>query len=224
MQNVWGEENVPENALSRKFLDPSKRASGLLCRGLLYTKNTALTPEGGGKRTVRGGVQNPFLGGVSFVRFSTPLFFSTPPWRSLIYATPPCQACLWIAIGHLYGKKWGCSSDSLRCHRKHSATFFFLLICSWSGLISEICNFLCLEEGPAELHIWLSGELIQKQFYSEIDVRLIGKLFPRQLMRVIGAFTGSTDAPDLHKIIPARKPCVTDALCNWEINFPQNAN
>ena len=50
MQNVWGEENVPENALSRKILDPSKRASGLLCRGSLYRKNRALTPEGGGKR------------------------------------------------------------------------------------------------------------------------------------------------------------------------------
>ena len=74
MQNVWGEENVPENAPSRKLLDPSKRAFGLLCRGLLYRKKRALTPEGGGKRTVRGGVQNPFLGGVSFVRFSTPLF------------------------------------------------------------------------------------------------------------------------------------------------------
>ena len=83
MQNVWGEENVPENALSRKFLDPSKRASGLLCRGFLYRKSRALTPEGGGKRTVRGGVQNPFLGGVSFVRFSTPLFFPPPPWRPL---------------------------------------------------------------------------------------------------------------------------------------------
>ena len=52
VQNVWGEENVPENALSRKFLDPSKRASGLLCRGFLYRKNRALTPEGGGNRTV----------------------------------------------------------------------------------------------------------------------------------------------------------------------------
>ena len=55
------------------FLDPSKRASGLLCRGFLYRKHRALTHEGGGKRTVRGGVQNTFLGGVSFVRFSTPL-------------------------------------------------------------------------------------------------------------------------------------------------------
>ena len=73
-----GGGNVPENALSRKFLDPSKRASGLLCRGFLYRKNRALTSEGGGKRTVGGGVQNPFLGGVSFVRFSTPLLFPPP--------------------------------------------------------------------------------------------------------------------------------------------------
>ena len=57
VQNVCGEENVPENALSRKFLDPCKRASGLLCRGFLYRKNRALTPEGGGKGTIRGGKQ-----------------------------------------------------------------------------------------------------------------------------------------------------------------------
>ena len=63
VQNVWGEENVPENVLSRKFLDPSKRASGLLCRGFLYRKNRALTPEGGGKRTVRGGSKTPFWEG-----------------------------------------------------------------------------------------------------------------------------------------------------------------
>ena len=55
-----GEENVPDNALSRKIFDPSKRASGLLCRGFLYRKNRALTPEGGGKRTVRGGSKTPF--------------------------------------------------------------------------------------------------------------------------------------------------------------------
>ena len=66
----------------RKFLDPSKRASGLLCRGFLYRKDKALTLEGGGKRTVRGGVQNPFLGGVSFVRFSTPLLF--PPLHGVL--------------------------------------------------------------------------------------------------------------------------------------------
>ena len=26
------------------------------------------------------------------------------------------------------------------------------------------------------------------------------------------------EAPELHQIIPARKPRVTDALCNWEVN------
>ena len=56
VQNVWGEEDVPENALSRKFLDPSKRASGLLCRGIFVQEKRALTPEGGGKRyRARGG-------------------------------------------------------------------------------------------------------------------------------------------------------------------------
>ena len=35
---------------------------------------------------------------------------------------PPSKACLWIAIGLFYEKKWGCSSDSLRYHGKHSAS------------------------------------------------------------------------------------------------------
>ena len=47
----------------------------------------------------------------------------------------PSKACLWIAIVHFYGKKWGCSSDSLRCHRKHSATGVLLhLSCDKGGI------------------------------------------------------------------------------------------
>ena len=81
VQNVWVEENVLENVLSPKFLDPSKlRASGLLCRGFLYRQNRALTPERGGKRTARGGVQNPFLG--------APLFFHPSMASSDMWVLP----------------------------------------------------------------------------------------------------------------------------------------
>ena len=94
MQNVWGEESVPENALSRKFLDPAKGASGLLCRGILYRRNRALTPEGGGKRTVRGGGPKPLFGrGVIREVFHPPLF-STPPWRPLNFIPQPPIASL----------------------------------------------------------------------------------------------------------------------------------
>ena len=78
-----GGGNVPENALSRALLDPSKRASGLLCRGFLYRKNRALTREGGGKRTVRGGPKPLFGRGVIREVFHPPPF-SSPPWRPLI--------------------------------------------------------------------------------------------------------------------------------------------
>ena len=75
---------VPENALSREFLDPSKRASRLLCRGFLYRKNRALTLRGVENVPYEGGSKTRFSGrGVSFVRFSTPLLFGTPPWRPL---------------------------------------------------------------------------------------------------------------------------------------------
>ena len=42
--------------------------------------------------------------------------------RQAFSAIPPLQGLFWTAIGHFYGNKWGCSSDSLRHHRKHSAT------------------------------------------------------------------------------------------------------
>ena len=32
----------------------------------------------------------------------------------LLLRCPPSKACLWTAIDHFYGTKWGCSSDSLR--------------------------------------------------------------------------------------------------------------
>ena len=54
----------------------------------------------------------------------------------LFLRSPPSKACLWLAIGYLYGKKWGCSSDSLRNHRKHSATGILLHLSRDSGGIS----------------------------------------------------------------------------------------
>ena len=39
----------------------------------------------------------------------------------LFVQCPSSKVCLWIATGHCYGKKRGCSSDSLPYRRKHSA-------------------------------------------------------------------------------------------------------
>ena len=75
---MWGEENVPENTLSPKILGPLQKSVCLLCRGFVYRKNGALTPDGGENVPYEGGGPNPFLGGVSFVRFSSPLFFPPP--------------------------------------------------------------------------------------------------------------------------------------------------
>ena len=62
VQNVWGEENAPENALPRKLLDPSQRASGLLCRGFcMQEKQSTDTWAGWKTKTYRTrGVQKPF--------------------------------------------------------------------------------------------------------------------------------------------------------------------
>ena len=80
-----GEENVPENALSRNFLDPSERASGLLCRGFSYRKNTVQsTDTGGGWKAYRmRGVPKTTLGrGVIHEVFHPPSFFHLS-WRPL---------------------------------------------------------------------------------------------------------------------------------------------
>ena len=77
VQNVWGEENVPENALSRKLLDPSKRPSDALA--WIFVQEKQSTDAWGGWKTYRTrGARKPLLGGVSFVRFSTPLLFPPP--------------------------------------------------------------------------------------------------------------------------------------------------
>ena len=44
------------------------------------------------------------------------LFHAMPQERDRFhrhaFSAIPSEACLWIAIGHFYGKKWGCGSDS----------------------------------------------------------------------------------------------------------------
>ena len=61
-------------------------------------------------------------------------------------------------------------------------------------------------------------QIIRKQFFCVTDVRVTGKLISKQLMCVIGtSHKVPYEGAQLHKRIPARKPCVTDVLCNWEI-------
>ena len=35
-------------------------------------------------------------------------------------------------------------------------------------IIAEVCIFLCLEHGPTELHIWLSGEFVFRKARNKI--------------------------------------------------------
>ena len=62
-------------------------------------------------------------------------------------------------------------------------------------------------------------QMIRKQFFCVTNVCAIRKLIPRQIMCVVGALTeNSFIGARITQRIPARKPCVTDVLCNWEIN------
>ena len=89
VQNVWGEENEPDNAPSRKFLDPSKRASRLLSRGCVQDKNRALTPEGVKKVPDEGGSETFFGRGILREVFLPPLFSTPPPNVSSESGPPP---------------------------------------------------------------------------------------------------------------------------------------
>ena len=51
-------------------------------------------------------------------------------------------------------------------------------------------------------------QVIQKHFFCVKNVRVIGKLIPRQLMCVIARSQKvPCESAQLHKIIPARTPC-----------------
>ena len=59
------------------------------------------------------------------------------------------------------------------------------------------------------------AQRIRKHFFCVTDVCAIGKIIPREFFCVIGVCRKyHMKAPKLHKIIPARKLCVTDVLCN----------
>ena len=86
VQNVWEEENVPENAPSRKILDPSKRAL-LVCSIMDFCtgRTEQRHPRGVENVPYEGGPKPLFFFGRGVIRevFHPPLF-STPPWRPLI--------------------------------------------------------------------------------------------------------------------------------------------
>ena len=64
--------------------------------------------------------------------------------------------------------------------------------------------------------------IIRKPLLCVTDMRAIGKLLPREFLCVIGVHTKylkyPMEAPELHKIFPAKQPCVKDVLSTWEIN------
>ena len=50
------------------------------------------------------------------------------------------------------------------------------------------------------------------------DVRALGGLIPMEFLRAIGVHRNILmEAPEAHKAITARKPCVTDVQCNCHI-------
>ena len=60
-------------------------------------------------------------------------------------------------------------------------------------------------------------QIIRKLLFCVTGVRANGKLSPRQLLCVIGAFADSTyEGARITQENSCQKPCVTDVLCNCE--------
>ena len=87
VQNVWGEENLPEHPLE-KFSEPSKRASGVLSLGFLHRKHRATTPgPRGGNVPDKGGGPKPVLGRGVVREVFLPHLLPPPPCRPLLQKT-----------------------------------------------------------------------------------------------------------------------------------------
>ena len=63
--------------------------------------------------------------------------------------------------------------------------------------------------------VFLSPE---KQLFCVTDVRATRKLIPRQIMCLARSQKAPYEGAAVHKRTPASMPCVTDVLCNWDIN------
>ena len=65
------------------------------------------------------------------------------------------------------------------------------------------------------------AQIIRKHFFCETDVCACDWKMNSQTLNVCNWRFHRKQlmkGPELHKIIPARKPCVTDVLCNWAID------
>ena len=69
---------------------------------------------------------------------------------------PLVRSALGCEGGHFYGKKWGCSSDSLRYHREHSAigVLYTCLAIGGGGYFGRVTKSLS-EYGVEGFEVWL---------------------------------------------------------------------
>ena len=92
------------------------------------------------------------------------LFHAMPPiarWASVASFScdtlPPLKACLRIAIGHFYGKKWGCSSDRGQGCDLGNCIAKTLRFCIWKATKS-----LASQSPPTVWALWvLNSEKIE---------------------------------------------------------------
>ena len=75
----YGGRKTYQTTLSTRIFRPLQKSFWGAQSWISVQENRATTPEGGGKCTRRRRVQNPFLGGLLFVRFFSPLISPMPP-------------------------------------------------------------------------------------------------------------------------------------------------
>ena len=102
------------------------------------------------------------------------LFCATPLWRDglqkqVFSAMPPLLGLsLDCDRGHFFGKKWGCSSDNLRYHRKHSSTGVLLHLSrdegGYFGRVTKARNLFCSRPMGLQLKEILPKTFPKKNF------------------------------------------------------------
>ena len=146
------------------------------------------------------------------------------PFANPLPTLSACQACLWIAVGHCSGKNWGCSSDSLRYHRKHSATEVLLDLSrdkgGYFGRVTMVATVLFENVADHCLHVFkvarLQSEFCTRDsfFAYEFSYEKCSEISPNFLsFRSVGQKNPAKLPPNFPPNFPANKKNSPTSFC-----------
>ena len=105
------------------------------------------------------------------------------------------------------GRDWAVPYKNLVGELISEILHFCWLICPWSELMSEKCNFQCLEHGH-RIHVWLSGELFSTTTY-DLANELSNNLRAYSVAKTDGQNRPETDSPRIGPLTKNRSWMLT---------------